>query len=183
MGQYFRLANLDKKEWIEPDGWKLWELCANNSIRMLGYLLATDNWDGTSIARLFFSKKELSEVIERLRADGFEFKVVSEEGDGEEIRGYGIPVLRYFGRWCGDRIAVIGDYADVAQNVKPDFPTFHELEENTEWKDITPEVEREFNLFIELDELKVGADKSQNINPDMIITENGLQRSPKIVKP
>jgi hypothetical protein len=178
MGQYFRIVNLDKKEWIEPDGWKLWELCANNSIRMLGYLLATDNWDGTHIAKHFFSKRELDELVEGYKAEGFEFKVIYLRGEGEDVHGFGIPVLKYFGRWCGDRIAIIGDYADQATNVKPDFPTFYELDENLEWKNITHEVVREFNLFIEVDELKVG--RRRCLSPDMVITADGIKDNPKM---
>jgi hypothetical protein len=181
LGQYFRIVNLDKKEWIEPDGCKLWEICANNSIRMLGYLCATDNWDGTSLVKFFFSEEELKKWEEYFRAQGFKFKVISitHEEDGR-CHGYGIPEVKYLGHWCGDRIAVIGDYADQADNVKPDFPTWEELEESGEWKNITDDVAREFNVFVEEDRLKVG--RIKNISPDMVITSNGVEDNPKYVR-
>ena len=43
MGQYYRLINHDKKEYIEPwtlgTGAKLWEWCANKGCRLLPFLL------------------------------------------------------------------------------------------------------------------------------------------------
>ncbi len=156
MGQYFRIVNLDKKEWIEPGLSKLWEICANNDIRMLGYLLATDNWDGTGIAKLFFSKEEMDELIKRYRDLGYKVEVhLLVDGDNE-YTGYVVPRLKYFGRWCGDRIAIVGDYADDATNYKPGEtgPSFHDLK-SPEYKNITEEVVKEFNLFIEDDEYKV----------------------------
>jgi hypothetical protein len=155
MGQYFRIVNLDKKEWIRPDGLKLWELCAGNSVRMLGYLLATNNWDGTSIAKLFFSKEQLDEIKKELESLGFGYEVYFV--DEKNFRGYVVPKLKYFGRWCCDRIVVLGDYADESTNYKVGVtgPSYHELNENPEWKDITEEVEKEFNYFIQKDELKV----------------------------
>ncbi len=178
MGQYFRIVNLDKKEWIEPDGWKLWELCANNSIRMLGYLLATNNWDGTGIAKHFFSKEELDEIKKELESLGFEYEIYFV--DGKNFTGYVVPKLKYFGRWCGDRIAIVGDYADQSTNYKVGVsgPSFHELDINPEWRDITKEVVKEFNYFIEKDELKV--EYSIFIRPDLVVGSNGFINNPII---
>jgi hypothetical protein len=50
MGQYFRLINYDKKEYIDP--WrlgglaKLWEWCANNQCRIIPFLLRQSNEGG-----------------------------------------------------------------------------------------------------------------------------------------
>ena len=50
MGQYFRLINYDKKEYIDPwDIWglgKLWEWCANNQCRILPFLLRKSSEGG-----------------------------------------------------------------------------------------------------------------------------------------
>ena len=180
MGQYFRIVNLDKKEWIEPDGWKLWELCANNSIRMLGYLLATNNWDGAQIAKHFFSRKELEELKRFYSNQGFDYTVYMV--DEKNFAGYVVPKLKYFGRWCGDRIAIVGDYADspLCTNYKVGVtgPSFEELEKNHEWKNITEEVVKEFNLFIEDDDLKVN--QPHSIRPDMVVGSNGFINNPII---
>lgn len=179
MGQYFRIVNLSKREWVEPDGSKLWEISANNSIRMLGYLCATDNWDGTSLVKFFFSEEQLRKQKEYFEAQGFKFKVLSiEHKEDGGCHGYGIPEVKYLGHWCGDRIAVIGDYADQANNVKPDFPTWEELGEGKKWKNITDAVVREFNAFIEDRKLQVGG--LGYISPDIVISGNGVYDNPKI---
>jgi len=180
MGQYFRIVNLDKKEWIEPDGRKLWELCTNNSIRMLGYLLATNNWDGTHIARYFYSRKELEELEKFYSNQGLDYDVVII--NDKDFKGYVVPRLKYFGRWCGDRIAVVGDYADspLCSNYKVGVtgPSYEELKKNPEWKNITEDVIKEFNLFIEDEDLKVKS--CLFIRPGMIIGSNGFINDPII---
>jgi hypothetical protein len=93
-----------------------------------------------------------------------------------------VPRFKYFGRWCGDRIAVIGDYADEATNVKPDFPKWRELKEVSDWKNITAEVVKEFNFFIEVDKLKVKS-CPRNISPDMMLTQDlEILNEPKICR-
>jgi len=147
MGQYFRIVNLDKKEWFATD-WKLWEICANNGVRMLGYLLATNNPDGTAVTKWFSSVEEAKEKY------GDKIEIIA-CGDGIVC---GRLKTKYFGRWCGDRIAIVGDYAEEATNYKiipGTNPSFHELEENPEWKNITKELIEEFNLFIEYEDLQV----------------------------
>jgi hypothetical protein len=163
MGQYFKIVNLDKKEWIRPGGLKLWELCANNEIRMLGYLLATNNPDGTAIIKWFDDPEEAKKKY------GQDFIILSYHK--EHKLGFGMKPLKYFGHWCGDRIAIIGDYADKATNVGKDFPSYFDLDDNTTWKDITNEVAEEFNYFIEDDDLKVHNDL--NIAPDVTFKRMG----------
>ena len=50
MGQYFILANLDKKEYINPHnlggGLKFWEWCANNPARVVPFLLRKSSEGG-----------------------------------------------------------------------------------------------------------------------------------------
>jgi len=172
MGQYFLIVNLDKKEYIRPKLLKLWEICANNEVRMLPYLLATNNPDGTGIIKSY-----------NLPPD--EAKRKCEEESGRECEvvyhskewGYTLvePKLKYFGRWCGDRIAVVGDYADGATNY--DGSSFNHIEET--FRDITDEVIDEFNWFIEVDELKVEKDTVKFINPDMVITAEKAYENPK----
>ena len=83
MGQYFLIANLDKKEYIHPHnfidktgnyfGAKLWEICANKIAGVLPYLLRK-----------------------------------SDETGGGDIQDP--ELFPNAGRWAGDRIVVIGDY-------------------------------------------------------------------------
>lgn len=50
MGQYYRLLNLSKEEYIEPrrlgSGAKLWEICANDLPRVLPYLFHQSSGHG-----------------------------------------------------------------------------------------------------------------------------------------
>ena len=169
MGQYFKIVNLDKCEYIDPPGgMKLWEICANNTIRLLGYLLATNNPSGTGILKIYSSKEERERIVRSCMASGIKFLdkvIVNENG---EVRGYIIPHLKYFGRWCGDRIALIGDYAHDAPNAQnlPDYFTVKDT-----FRDITAEVVKEFNWFIEDEDLKVS--EPEPVSIDMIITSSG----------
>jgi len=161
MGQYFIIVNLDKKEYIDPpDAAKLWEICANNSVRMLAYLLATNNWDGTNIPKHFSSNGDKKKVISRIKKElGRDYEVEVHNvtcGENGECSGYVVPKLKYFGRWCGDRVVVLGDYADDATNTGPDFPKYYDVLNDPRWRDITDEVIREFNWFIGDEDLKVG---------------------------
>lgn len=125
MGQYFIIVNLDKKEYFVPTTLKLWEICANNSCRILPFLLRKSN----------------------------------EIGAGGDIK----KEYKYAGRWAGDRIVVVGDYDSSG--------LYHTVKESKEYKDITEEAIKEFNDFIELDELKIPTYKY--IKPDGIAVAKG----------
>jgi hypothetical protein len=160
MGQYFIIVNIDKKEYIDPpDSAKLWEICANNSVRMLAYLLATNDGDGAFIAKHFFSKEQFKEIIERIKrelGEDYGFEIYCHDNKDCES-GYVFPKLKYFGRWAGDRIVVLGDYAKpgFTPNFRPYFPLYRDVNPKNGWRDITKEVIREFNWYIEADDLKV----------------------------
>jgi len=143
MGQYFIIVNLDKREFFQPRLLKLWEICANNDCRVLPYLLAEPNKDGTVLIEWF----------------------TDEEGK----IAYREKPTKYFGRWCGDRIVVAGDYG----------PSGLYDEAQKSYKDITEELIEEFNDFIEVEKLKVG--KIIGIRPDLIISREGITRNPKIM--
>lgn len=104
MGQYWYVVNLDKKEYVHPhqlgSGLKLWEQLANNpgsgealvilcaampEARGGGDLDLDANWHGPE------------------RTGGPEGPVISE---------YNEIARRTIGRWAGDRIALVGDYAE-----------------------------------------------------------------------
>ena len=126
MGQYFRVVNLDKREWFETPLVKLWEICANNEIGVLAYLLATNNPDGTPLA-----KEAIKTRNGKLKPPKW---------------------AKHFGRWCGDRIVVIGDYAEGATNYKIEpgvYPSYSELNGPT-WRNITKELFEEYERFMSL---------------------------------
>ena len=174
MGQYFIIVNLDKKEYFEPRLLKLWEICANNDCRVLPYLLATNNPSGTSVRRIYdLPPEEAKRVCEE--ETGVECEVVHHSKDFD----YTVvePKYKYFGRWCGDRIAVVGDYADQATNY--DGPSFTHILET--YRNITDEVVREFNTFIGVEDLKIRGNPDA-ISPDTAVSAEGYARNPKISK-
>lgn len=84
MGQYYKIVNLDKREYLEPyafgDGAKLMEFAcsANGMMTALGVLLASSNGCGGGDLHL-----------------------------DEKSKWKNVP-----GRWAGDRIVIAGDYDD-----------------------------------------------------------------------
>jgi len=90
MGQYWIPVNLDKKEFIHPhklgNGLKLWEQAAS------GY--------GTSTALII-----LQAVMPEGRGGG-DLDLNSDDEEYNEI------AARVIGRWAGDRVALVGDYAE-----------------------------------------------------------------------
>ena len=145
MGQYFILVNLDKGEYIKVLGaLKLWEWCANNHARLAVWLLAKGPQDGTTLLihdpkfreaeEVFFNSKD---EVEKMRA----FEIINEEASKPIGQGY----FKTCGRWAGDRVVLIGDYDESG--------LYHRA--LRKFKDITEEVVREFNEFIEREDLKV----------------------------
>ena len=125
MGQYYRIVNLDKKEFLSPykldSGAKAWEQLANI-------------WPGRALVTLVLSSPEQ-------RGGG-------DLGEDEII-----------GRWAGDRIIMVGDYAeDIDRPYIPEFGRLYskccegENGEPSEFADITellhPLFERELDVKI-----------------------------------
>jgi hypothetical protein len=166
MGQYFRIVNLDKQEYIDPDSNKLWELCANNEARLLPWLLAKGPQDGTSLSHT----DRNGELIERRKGEDFDAYI---ERVGEEAN---VPIgqgrFKTPGRWAGDRVVVVGDYDEsgLYQRAKKEF------------KEISAEVIPELNEFLGIEKLKVGG--PGYIMPDMVATSGGgIYTDPKIETP
>lgn len=92
MGQYHLTVNLDKREFLDPhklgDGLKLWEQLNSQGgvMAALHILLACSNGRGGG------------DLHRTLKRDGVSY----EEPEAPE----------WVGRWAGDRIAVVGDYAE-----------------------------------------------------------------------
>jgi hypothetical protein len=108
MGQYWKLVNVDKKEFVLPHalgcGLKLWEQLANHpstGTALLVLLAAMPEQRGGGD----FDLEENWHGPERV----FPEHSVSPGPMPEE---YAAIAKRTIGRWCGDRIILIGDYAE-----------------------------------------------------------------------
>lgn len=144
MGQYWMAVNLDKKEFVHPHklgcGMKLWEQLANQPST------------GTALIVLCAAMPE--------RRGGGDLDLVDNwhgperEADGKHAASPGpMPPTyqeiahRTIGRWAGDRIAFVGDYAEDS-----DLPKKHKAstifkrcghyddEKRNTYKDITDDV-------------------------------------------
>lgn len=89
MGQYWKLVNLDKREFVEPHklgcGLKLWEQLANHPST------------GTALIILCAAMPE--------PRGGGDFE--------SDPPSYSDVASKVIGRWAGDRIALVGDYAEL----------------------------------------------------------------------
>jgi dsRNA-specific ribonuclease len=104
MGQYFKIVNVDKKEFLHPhafgDGLKLLEFGASGGSTMLGLavLLATSNGRGGGdlLPEDYPKYDPKTNKLHKSRAHLKQEKIIA----------------KVAGRWAGDRIAVVGDYSD-----------------------------------------------------------------------
>lgn len=100
MGQYWKVVNLDRREYVNPHrlgcGLKLWEQLAGHP--------------GTGAALII-----LCAAMPEQRGGG-DLDLGDEEGFVADLKkatgqSYSGIAKRTIGRWAGDRIAIIGDYA------------------------------------------------------------------------
>lgn len=107
----------------------------------------------------------------------------SDQIDGGDIRKY-----EYAGRWAFDRVALVGDY---------DSSNLYWTARET-FKNISPEVAKEYNDFIEIEEMKLAVGycsfhsethkpqyeyepkTTHAINPDTVITAANFSENTKI---
>jgi hypothetical protein len=142
MGQYWYPVNLDKKEFIHPhelgSGIKLWEQLANHpstgaaliilcaampQARGGGDFDLEENWHGPE--RTFPERNTTPAPMPK---------------------DYQETAAAMIGRWAGDRIALVGDYAEDTdlspKKGDPPASTIYGLCSSDEWKDITADVAR-----------------------------------------
>lgn len=106
MGQYHRLVNLDKQEWVDA--------------HLLG--LGVKQYEHTG--------------FEGSLSDAMYLLVMSSPAEG----GGDFPMTDVSGRWCGDRVVILGDYTKA--NAIPGFPnadTLYQIVEAT-YRNISSEV-------------------------------------------
>lgn len=120
MGQYWYVVNLDKKEFVHPHklgtGLKLWEQLANHP--------------GTGAALIVLcaampEQRGGGDFDLNANWHGPERKDFTKEGPTPDPVGdepYAAIAKRTIGRWAGDRIALIGDYAEAGDLPKSKVP-------------------------------------------------------------
>lgn len=116
MGQYHKLVNLDKKEYVSPSG--------------LG--LGSKQYEHTG--------------YEGSLSDSMYLLVMSSPNRG----GGDFPLTDVSGRWCGDRVVVVGDYTEDG-----DIPNYEGSDktlysDTNDWEDITPEVRNAFTAIFDV---------------------------------
>ena len=107
MGQYWIPVNLDKKECIEPhklaSGLKLWEILANDHVGKALVILTAAQRENRGGGDLDIDANWHGP--ERTFPD-------HNSSPGPMPRQYPQIAKETIGRWAGDRIAIVGDYAE-----------------------------------------------------------------------
>jgi len=122
MGQYHKAVNLDKKEYLD------------NYLLGCGAKLLEQHGEGSVASALHLL-----------------LSASSGRGGGDYMEGRGNPA-RFVGRWSGDRIAIIGDYAETEDVPGEDAPGIYRQlgEAGSDYVDITlglaAVMEEEFEL-------------------------------------
>lgn len=135
MGQYFRAINLDKEESLDFGMLKFVERLANPEwTAALAYLLFEGPQDGTVLPSNGYMPDEYQGIspatkplFDNLHA-GIRDRIVEEyeaaetKDDRERVHRRAVNLAeasksiseryQYAGRWAGDRITIVGDYAD-----------------------------------------------------------------------
>lgn len=135
MGQYFKAINLDKEESLEFGMLKFVERLANPEwTAALAYLLFEGPQDGTILPSNGYVPTEyvnctpFEEPLNSSLREGTrerierEWKSAETNDDRERVKRQAVslaeamvPISKryeYAGRWAGDRITIVGDYAD-----------------------------------------------------------------------
>jgi hypothetical protein len=123
MGQYWKPVNLDRKEYILPHklgaGLKLWEQLANAP--------------GVGAALIV-----LTAAMPEQRGGGD----LSLDGRGDMPEDYAAIAARTIGRWAGDRVAIVGDYA-AREDLAPEHEAetvYERCSDEGDYTDITDDV-------------------------------------------
>ncbi len=151
MGQYFKAANLDKKEvvcpWCIGGGAKLWEWAANSCGAIFVLLLRKSSQTGGGDYRDPIPRSERIVSVDdsddpkqsqRSLQDAIGLAVAAE---GMSIN---VPADSIVGRWAGDQVVLIGDYDE--SELYEELPTY---------RNISKEVVETWNRFIEIEDMKL----------------------------
>lgn len=122
MGQYYKLVNEDSEEYLTPSLKKMWEIMNNPIAGSLAYLTADAPYDGGGTPTANYRR----------------FKNENGDVDWDTYSQMNEIVWPNFGRWSGDRIRTVGDYAESG--------LYDSVVENG-WDDITEDVMPEIRAF------------------------------------
>jgi len=150
MGQYYRIVNLDKKEYLSPypfdEGAKLLEFGTGKGTLLLALAVLLADGNGRGGGDLHGIPCPKCKVWIECGPPGYGYKTGPGISDYErecECREWGgwLPP-KIAGRWKGNRIVVAGDYADENQyGIDSEKNLFHLVcDDNSEWKDVSKEV-------------------------------------------
>ena len=137
MGQYFAAVNTDKKEFVCP-----W--CIGGGAKLW-------EWAANPPGAIFTLLLRRSD--EGGGGDFYGYHRGS--GEGGPIRG---PLSPIAGRWAGDHIALVGDY-DSSR-------LWEELYQRKTYRNISEDLVREWNDFIEIDTMKLTFTPCSSCRPD-----------------
>jgi len=151
MGQYFKAVNMDKKEYVCP--WciggvaKLIEWAANPQGAIFTMLLRKSSASGGGD---YYGPASRDICLGSNEAENVDL-VMHEIFKGVAMEGRPVSPSpdTTVGRWAGDRVALVGDYDESKL-----------WEELGSWKNISAEVVRDWNAFVDIPDLKL------RLNPD-----------------
>jgi hypothetical protein len=146
MGQYFKAVNYDKREYVCP--WcvggvaKLIEWAANSWGAVFTMLLRQSSaggggdYYGPASRDIHLTSADVTDhgrvLHEILKGVAMEGRPVTPAPDST------------VGRWAGDRVALVGDYDEAKL-----------WEQLPSWKNISAEVVRDWNVFMDIPEMKL----------------------------
>ena len=146
MGQYFKAVNLDKQEYVCP--WcvggvaKLWEWAANPWGAVFTMLLRQSSGGGGGD---YYGPASRDIHLGQDAKDNAEL-VMHEIFKGVAMEGRPVTPApdTTVGRWAGDRVALVGDYDQS-----------HLWDELPSWRNISKEVVRDWNAFMDIEDMKL----------------------------
>lgn len=162
MGQYHIAVNLDRLEYIMP--------------HRLG--------DGLKLREQLGSSTGIPQALHVLLCACPEYR-----GGGDYEHRHTIPEARVVGRWAGQRVAIVGDYAEDS-DLPAEFMAstiYAECREDTDdrkgkYRDITDLVAPVLGNLLEVDyvgegwlqtKARTGEDPPRRMTPDMVLTTKG----------
>lgn len=116
MGQYYKIVNLDKKEFLTPwtfkDGAKLLEFGCSPEGTMTGLAILLASGNGRGGGDLYRSGPayKMGKVKPHQKVD-HSWTSPNRKGTKEILHEIRIPSI--IGSWAGDRVVIAGDYADT----------------------------------------------------------------------
>jgi hypothetical protein len=125
-GQYYRIVNIDKKEFISPrafkDGAKLLEFAGGDCgvISGLAILMASGNGRGGGD---FYTNTCYGKDIDISLPKNKHLRIDSSFTTGvNDEKVCNLIVPKVVGKWAGDRVVIAGDYADEGAFIDADRP-------------------------------------------------------------